>query len=116
LELQVHKVEQASSGGDHVTIYEAEVDLIPGSSGVEIQGVRPDDAAPGAAEAAAAAICRGAERVLRPLGLGAVIRLVRIVIHPVDFKPSKFELYTTEELGRLLRANPSLSRPPQERP
>ena len=102
MELLVHKVQQAASGGSHVTIYEAEVDLIPGGSGVEVQGIRPDDGAPGAAELAASAIRRGAERALRPHGLGAVIRVTRVVLHPVDFKPSKFEQYTAQELGRLL--------------
>jgi hypothetical protein len=34
--------------------------------------------------------------------LGAVIRIDRIVLHPVDFKPRKFEQYTAEELRRLV--------------
>jgi hypothetical protein len=102
MELRVHKVAQAASGGSHVTIYEAEIDLAPGSVEVEILGVHPKDAFPDAVAAAREAIRRGAERVVQPRGLGAVIRVQRVVVHPVDFKPSKFALYTAEELTRVL--------------
>jgi hypothetical protein len=102
LELRVNKVAQAASGGSHVTIYEADVKLVPGGSDVQVVGMPQKDALPGAAEAAAEAIRRGAEHVLRPLGLGAIIRVGRIVLHPVDFKPRRFEQYTAEELRRLL--------------
>ena len=102
MELRVHKVAQAASGGSHVTIYEAEIDLVPGDVEVEILGVHPKDASPDGVSAAKDAIRRGAERVLKPRGFGAVIRVQRVVIHPVDFKASKFELYTAEELTRVL--------------
>jgi hypothetical protein len=102
LELQVYKVVPAASGGSHVTIYEAEVKLVPGESEVQVLGVQQKGALPGAVEAATDAIRRGAEQVLHPLGLGAIIRVRRIVLHPVDFKPRMFEQYTAEELTNLL--------------
>lgn len=102
MELRVHKVAQAASGGSQVTIYEAEIGLVPGGVEVEILGVDPRDAFPDSVAAAKDAIRRGTERVLKPRELGAVIRVQRVVIHPIDFKASKFELCTAEELTRLL--------------
>jgi hypothetical protein len=66
--------------------------------------VQPQDVDAGAYEAAIEAIRRGAEQVLHPLGVGATIRVGGIVLHPVDFKPRKFEQYTAEELKRLVTA------------
>jgi hypothetical protein len=105
LELRVHKVSQAASGGSHVTIYEAKLELVSGGCHVEVLGVQQNDAPPGAAEAATDAIRRGAKQVLRARGLGAIIRVERIVLHPVDFNPGKFERYTATELKRILEAN-----------
>lgn len=102
MQLSVRKVAQAASGGSHVTIYEADVEFVTGGSGVQVFGSEPRDALPGYYQEAAEAIRKGAEQVLGPLGLGAVIRIGRIVLHPVDFKPRKFEQYTAEELRRLL--------------
>jgi hypothetical protein len=107
LELRVHKVAQAASGGCHVTIYDAEVEFVPGGSDVRVVGVQQKDALPGAVEAATGAIRLGAEQVLRPLGLGAIIHVGRIVLHPVDFTARKFEQYTAEELRRLVEASPA---------
>jgi hypothetical protein len=102
LELRVHKVQQAASGGSHVTIYEADVEFVSGSAGVQVLGSEPRDGLPGCYQQAVESIRKRAEQVLGPLGVGAVIRIGRIVLHPVDFKPRKFELYTAEELRRLV--------------
>ena len=102
MELRVHKVAQAASGGSHVTIFEATVDLVSDGIEVEILGVYPSDALADDVALARDAIRQGAEGVLKPRGLGAAIRVQRVVVHPVDFKPGKFELYTAEELTRLL--------------
>jgi hypothetical protein len=102
LKLRVRKVAQAASGGSHVTIYEAEVELVSGEVQVEVLGVEPKEALPVEVDAARDAIRRGAEQVLQPRGLGAIIRVERLVIHPVDFKSRQFERYTAEALQRLL--------------
>lgn len=102
MELRVRKVMQAASGGSHVTIYEAEVELTHGDVRVEVTGVSPRDAEPEAVARAAQAIRAGAETVLRPRGLGAIIRVSRLVVHPIDFKPREFERHTAEELGSLV--------------
>jgi hypothetical protein len=102
LEIRVREVCQTSSGGDHVTIYEADIDLVPGEVRVEAVGVEPVDADPDALASATEAIRVGAAKVLRPRGLGAIIRVRRVVIHPVDFKPRRFELHTAEAVQRLL--------------
>lgn len=104
MELRVHKVAQAASGGSHVTIYDADIELVSGQPGVQVLGSEPRDALPGLYQEAAESIRRGAEHVLRPLGLGAVIRISRLVLHPVDFKPRKFEQYTAEALRRLVES------------
>jgi hypothetical protein len=104
MELRVHEVAQAASAGSHVTIYEAEVELVPGEVRVEVAGVYPCDADPEAIASAADAIRLGAQRVLQPRGLGAIIRVSHLVVHPIDFKPGRFERHTAEELGRLVEA------------
>jgi hypothetical protein len=101
LELRVHKVCQTASGGSHVTIYEADIELVAGGV-VEVVSPYPEDADPADVDRAKEAIRRGAEEVLRPRGLGAIIRVGRVVIHPIDFKPRRFEQYTVEELRRVL--------------
>jgi hypothetical protein len=67
-----------------------------------VLSVDPQDAQPADVDAARDAIQRGAEKVLQPLEQGALIRVWRLVIHSVDFKPQKFEQYTMEELARVL--------------
>lgn len=103
MELRVYKVNQASSGGSHVTIYEAEFDLVPGVVVVDIATIDPSDARPVDVEAARRAIQKGAEEALRSTGFGANVRVRHLVIHPVDFKAWRLEQHTAEELGRLLK-------------
>jgi hypothetical protein len=102
LKLRVNKVVQFASGGSHYTVYDADVEFITGRPGVQVIGTEPQDSLPGSYQDAANSIRRGAEHVLDPLGMGALIRIVRIVLHPVDFKPRKFEQFTTEELKPLV--------------
>ncbi len=102
MELRVREVCQSSSGGDHVTIYEADIDLVPGEVRVYAGDVDAAGADPEALARATEAIRAGAAKVLRPRGVGAIIRVRRVVIHPVDFKPHRFELHTAEAVQRLL--------------
>jgi DNA/RNA-binding domain of Phe-tRNA-synthetase-like protein len=102
LELHVRKIVQTASGGSHVTIFDAEIELTPSDVRVEVLSVSPENAAQEDVDAARAAIQRGAEQVLQPLQQGSVIRVWSLVIHPIDFKPQRFEQYTTEELARVL--------------
>lgn len=108
LELRINKVQQTASGGSHVTIYEGAVEFVAASAGVQVLCSEPPDSLTGYYQQAIDSIRKGAESVLGPLGLGAVIQIGRIVLHPVDFKPRKFEQYTAEELKRLVeRARPN---------
>ncbi len=102
MELRVREVCQTSSGGDHVTIYEADIDIVPDKVRVDVVGIEPADADAAAVVSARESIRAGAAKVLLPRGLGAIIRVRRIVIHPVDFKPHRFERHTVEALQRLL--------------
>lgn len=77
------------------------MEFVAGGSGVQVLGSQPSDA-PDFYREAAESIRRGAEQVLNPMGLGAVIRIRRIVLHDVDFKPRKFERFTAEELRRVV--------------
>ncbi|QDU19846.1 hypothetical protein [Urbifossiella limnaea] len=104
MELRVHKVRQMSSGASYVAIYEADVELCPAEAGVTVEVLRtqPSDADAGAVAEAREAIRSGAEWVLRPRGLGAVIRVQRVVVHPVDFSPARYEMLTSEALLQVL--------------
>jgi hypothetical protein len=104
VELRVHKVRQMSSGGSYVAIYEADVEFNHSDPRVEVEilGTHPPDADPADVASAREAIRQGAEWVLQPRGLGAAIRVRRVVIHPVDFKAHRYEMLTSEELLRLL--------------
>jgi hypothetical protein len=98
------KLHRRPAGGSHVTIFEAEVELVPGDVRVEVATTYPRDADPADVKAAVEAIRQGAERVLQPRGQGVIIHVARLVVHLVDFKASKFERYTAEELTRVLEA------------
>ncbi len=100
MKYKVNKVCQTSSGGSHVTIYDADLEL---NSENRVRVFCP----PGeeknlSVQKAVKAIRKGAEKVLISRGYGATIRVSRILIYEVDFKPGKFEQYTIEELERLL--------------
>jgi len=101
LELSVHKVCQTASGGSHVTRYEADLEFVPGPVQIQVGRVDPANASAQSIEMAVTAIRQGAERVLQPRGQGAIIRIKHLVIHPIDFKPRRYEQYTAEELDRL---------------
>jgi len=103
LKLKVHEVRQNAGGGSSVVIYDADVDLhTSGPVTVRVQSVHPEDADPVSIEDARQAILSGAEHVLNALGKGASIQVRGLVVHAVDFKPSRFKLLTALELGRAL--------------
>jgi hypothetical protein len=85
-------------------VYEADMELTPGEVRVEVLRVEPADADPRAVASVAEAIQAGAAKVLRPRGFGAIIGVRRVVIHPVDYKPRRFERHTAEAVERLLAA------------
>jgi hypothetical protein len=60
MELRVHEVNQTSSGGSHVTIYEVDMEIVA-NVGVQVIGSEPKDAPRGYYHHAAKAICKGAE-------------------------------------------------------
>jgi len=87
-------VQQAASGGSHVTIYEANVEFVSGSPAVHVFGLEPEDAEPGCFQQATESIRRGAEQVLGPFGLRRRNLHSSNVLHPIDFNPHQFERYT----------------------
>lgn len=101
MKLRVKEVRQSSSSGDHVTIFEADIDFVAGPTEVEIAATVPADADPSVVEMVREAIRLGVEDVL-PRGVGAVVRVSRVVIHLVDCKPRRFRWHTSEELRRML--------------
>lgn len=102
MDIHVYKVNRFASGASHVTIFDADVELGGVGVKVEVLATEPADAPQEAIEAARRAIQRGAERILEPKEQGATIRVKRLVIHPIDFKPNAFERYTAEALDRLM--------------
>src|SRR5687768_15504966 len=103
MQLSVRKISQMASGGSYVVIYEADLELLrEPRTVVEVLMVEPSDSDPELIEMARLAILQGAEHVLVPRGHGATIRVSRLVINPIDFKPYRFMAFTAEELERLL--------------
>ncbi|WP_148040891.1 hypothetical protein [Montanilutibacter psychrotolerans] len=101
MQLNVGKVSQMASGGSHVVICEADLELLrEPHTVVEVDRVQPPDSDPELIEMARLAILRGAEHVLGPRGQGATIKVRRLVINPIDFKPDRFMAFTAEELER----------------
>ena len=103
MQLRVHHVNQAASGGSYVVVYDAEVQLKPGSGVVvTIGSVDPPNAAQGLVAEAKQAIQQGAEHVLLPRSKAAHILVRRLVVYSVDFKTDRFAMYTAHELEKLL--------------
>jgi hypothetical protein len=109
MQLLVKKINQLASGGSYVVIYEADLELhnaLP--STVEVLGTDPSESDLELIEMARLAILQGAERVLAPIGLGASIRVHRLVVHLGDFQPKRFVEFTAAEIERLLAQQSSL--------
>jgi hypothetical protein len=104
LEFRVSDILQYASGGSYVVKYDAQVELVRGDSSVVIEVVStvPLHARVSEVQQAVDYTKRGVETVLRPLGLGAQMRLSRLFIHDVDFKPRKFEAATISALTQAL--------------
>jgi len=104
MDIQVSRSCVAASSGSFVVKFEAAVELLATERKVyvEIVSVLPPDADPRWVDNARESIRRGAESVLTPLGMGATICVRRVVIHPVDFKPAKYEQFTAEEFRRII--------------
>ena len=105
--IHVHEINQAASGGSYVCIFDALVTLRPsGATDVDVvvTGVEPPDSAADLIESAAESIRSGALEVLQlqPRGIAASIRVTRLVVNPIDFKGTRFRLYTAREIRRLL--------------
>jgi hypothetical protein len=109
VEFRVSDVCQTASGGSYVVRYHAEVETAPGDGAavVEVVSTIPEDADAEALGHVIEYIRRGAELVLRPLGLRARLKLHRLVIHDVDCNPRRFEGATAKGLASALRAHPS---------
>jgi hypothetical protein len=109
VEFRVSDVRQTASGGSYVVRYHAEVEAAPGdgSAIIEVVSTIPEDADPELLSHTIEYIRRGAESVLRPLGLWACLKLHRLVIHDVDCNPRRFEGATAEGLASALEAHPS---------
>ena len=110
--LKVRQINQAASGGSHVTAYEAVVELRPAADGVsiEVASVVPEDPDPILTAAAAEHVRRGVHAVLSRDGFGARVRVERLYVHPVDCKPYKYEHYTVDALEEALRERPLTKR------
>ncbi|MEN8445769.1 MAG: hypothetical protein ABG776_12230 [Cyanobacteria bacterium J06555_13] len=108
--LNVRKICQSASGGSYVVVYDADVTIVPVSEGVQVVsegvqvlGIEPEDPYyPMDVQRVIEAIRSGAQQVLTPRVLGAVIRVNSIAINIVDFKPRMFEKHTALELERML--------------
>ena len=106
MKFTVHEVNQAASGGSYVCIFEAVADInSTGEISVSIEAVEPPNTDPELTELAAQGIRAGAAHVLEPIGRGAAIHVLRLVVNSTDFKVNRFTLYTAREFNRLLGKN-----------
>ena len=109
MQLIVKKINQLASGGSYIVVYEADLELLDTlHSTVEVFGIDPPESDKRLVETARLAILQGAECVLGPMGLGASIRIHRLVIQPNDFQPKRFVAFTAAEIERLLSPQRSL--------
>lgn len=103
MKFSVHEINQAASGGSYVCIFDAEVKLKSASGiSVAVERVDPPETDNEYISAACEGVRTGAVHVLEPLGMGAEIRITRLVVNFVDFKQNRFTLYTARELKRIV--------------
>lgn len=105
VKFKVREFHQA--GGGHVVSYNAVVEVSSSKRGVTVTigNTIPADPFPEWVEAATASIQAGITAVLKPLRLEASAHINRLVIHPFDFKPRMYEMYTIEYFQKALRSN-----------
>ncbi len=102
MELKVLKKSFNASYGSYLVDYQAEVEIRNHDNSVQVTVAEGLEADRGQVDAARQAIQRGAEQALQPTGLGAIIKIHRLNIHPVDFKPELFERFTAEQVAYLV--------------
>jgi hypothetical protein len=104
LSFDVREIHQTASGGSHVVIYSAEIELLDVSQplSVEVLTVDPPDSPADAKELGRQMVQRGAVRAFAGTGKAARIRVRDFVIHPVDFKPKRVEEYTFRAIRGVL--------------
>ncbi len=106
MRFSVQEVNQAASGGSYVCIFDAEVDWTSDCEiSVSVETVEPPDTELEYITEAGKAIRAGAAHVLAPFDRGAAIRITRLVVNHVDFKPSRFTLYAAREFKKLVGTN-----------
>lgn len=100
----VSESRQTSGGGDYIVKYDADVELLSHGRDitVEVLSTVPPNAEPRRIEEIRECIQRGVELAMGANGQGCVMRLSKLAVHPVDFKPTKFEEITARELRRAI--------------
>jgi hypothetical protein len=105
LSFEVREIHQTASGGSHVVMYSAEMDLLDGSEpfSVEMLSVDPPEyASTEVAEIGRQMIQRAAVRAFEGTGKAARIRVREFVIHDTDFRARYVEEYTFRVLRGVL--------------
>ena len=106
LELQLRFVRQATGAGEYIVIYNAMVELNDQAGSIEFTEVGIDPADHPDAETINITlehIKTGMNSVLEPRGLGARVRIHGLLIHPIDWRPERYEQHTRETLERTLQ-------------
>jgi hypothetical protein len=106
MKYSVCETRQTSGGGDYIVKYDADLELLPNGTGivVEVLSTIPANADPKRVEITRQCIRKGVEAALESRGQGCILRLSGLAIHPVDFKPKRFEQVTSHELLQALAA------------
>ncbi len=103
LRMNVKQSAQGASGGSYLVRYSAEITLTAQADvHVTVAEVYPNDPEQSDVDAARNAIQEGCRKTLQPLNLGALVTVHELTIHPVDFVPDKFAVWTAHDLKRKL--------------
>jgi hypothetical protein len=106
LELRLRFVRQTTGAGEYLVIYNAKVELNDQPGSINFTEVGLDDRdIPDArtVNITLEHIKLGMNSVLEPRGLGAQVRIDNLLIHPIDWRPERFEQHTRETLEKTLQ-------------
>ena len=101
LTFTVREICQSASGGSYVVGYTADVELFDDATTIDLAvlSTKPVEADPEFVECAVQDTREGFAGVLQQLNLGARIQLTDLLLHDVDYKPSRQREFSAKHLA-----------------
>jgi hypothetical protein len=103
--LRVREIHQTSGAFEHVVIFDAEILLVSGDPTIDVELVSAEPnsyADPELEKVVLQSIQEGVLAVLEPRGLGAIVHISALWVHPIDFVAQKYKTYTSRYLEKAL--------------